>query len=441
MQTIYTISATGFLFVVLVSIAIYYFNSGNIFNPWFIITSLSILDVYIPAILRLLDREFNIYPSWMEYLDGSDLIVGTMVYFIGWFFFSIGYFFSKKIKICNNNNYIKYISIRKVTILLIFSLIFFGLYIYLTLSFYGGVSNYLLVSLSERFNNTIDLPYYLSVIGQVKIMAMSFIFITSSIIFSSDFAKEKYPRMRFFLIIICLVVAFTTLFRGTILNYLLGFGALTAYLLNRDGIGRDYLKSLSRKVILVAIGLFIVVGASRSLYIAKNVSEINDVSISLISEINKNLTGSSLLGVSSIVKYYEEDSDRLFMGKTIIDMLLMPVPRSIYPSKPDWYGIDDITRKMGWPETTQSATSIQGELFANFGYFGLVFMSIYGCIFGILSKWSERNIINASIYSFVVIPATLTTFWMSTTGLINALKFLPIIYLLLLAFSSKRLAK
>lgn len=95
METIYTISATGFLFVVLVSIAIYYFNSGNIFNPWFIITSLSILDVYIPAILRLLDREFNIYPSWMEYLDGSDLIVGTMVYFIGWFFFSIGYFFQK----------------------------------------------------------------------------------------------------------------------------------------------------------------------------------------------------------------------------------------------------------------------------------------------------------------------------------------------------------
>ncbi|AMF95569.1 oligosaccharide repeat unit polymerase [Vibrio fluvialis] len=441
METIYTISTVIFLVVVLLSLYIYYSKSGNIFNPWFIISSLSILDVYIPAVIRLVNKELNVYASWMSHLDETDIIYGVIVYFIGWVFFSLGYFLSKKMKFGGEGKYERYISIKRTRNLLIFSLSFLLLYFYLTLSFFGGVSNYILISLSERFNNTVELPYYLSMLGQVKIMAMSIVFISSSLIFSSDLIKKRYPRLRFTLIFICLAVAFTTLFRGTILNFLLGFGALTAYIINKNNIGtgkRD-LKNLSRKVVLIAVGLFIVVGASRTLYIARNVSEINNVSFSFVNEINKNLTGSSLLGVSSIVKYYGEDSDRLFMGKTITDMLLMPVPRSIYPSKPEWYGIDDITRKMGWPETTQSATSIQGELFANFSYPGLVLMILFGCIFGIFSKWSEKNIINASLYSFVVIPATLTTFWMSTTGLINALKFLPFIYLLLFAFSSKRL--
>ena len=436
MDLIYPIFTLMCMIIVILSLLFNYSKNGDVFNPWVVMTALSLLDVYIPAILRLSSEELNFYPSWMVHLDQNDLIYGMLAYFFGWVFFSLGYFTFKKVKM-PQSTYYRIINLTRVKFLLSISLVIFLVYIYFTLNFFGGVSNYLMVSLSERFNSTIQLPGYLSILGQLKIVAMSLIFISSTLIFNSNTIKDNYPKARFLLILVCIAVASTTLFRGTILNFFLGFGAITVYILEKKGKNNVAIKSFSKKIVITSVSLFIVVGAARSLYIATNVSEEESAAFSIVREVNKNLTGSSLIGVSSIVKYYGEDSERLFFGKTIIDMLLMPVPRAIYPSKPEWYGIDDITRRMGWPESTQSATSTQGELIANFGYIGLIFMSVFGALFGTFYKWSKANIVNASIYSFIVVPAILTTFWMSTTGLINALKFLPFVYIILLLISSR----
>jgi len=133
------------------------------------------------------------------------------------------------------------------------------------------------------------------------------------------------------------------------------------------------------------------------------------------------LTGQGLNGVAYVVSAYSS-STPYFWGKTYLDMLLLPVPRWIYSSKPDWYGIDDITRAMGWPDTTQSAVTIPGEAFANFGWFGLPVALVFGVIFWALYALSARAATrNLVIFPSVTFYVLFVTNWMSMTGLMNQL--------------------
>ncbi len=131
--------------------------------------------------------------------------------------------------------------------------------------------------------------------------------------------------------------------------------------------------------------------------------------------------GHGLLGASHIVAEYGQ-SVSFLGGKTYLDMLLLPVPRSIYPSKPAWYGIDDITRGMGWPESTQSAVTMPGEAFANFGFWGLLLAIPMGILFGLLQKFIQVDrvrhlLLGPSVFFQMVSVAN----WMSFTGVMNSM--------------------
>ena len=150
--------------------------------------------------------------------------------------------------------------------------------------------------------------------------------------------------------------------------------------------------------------------------------------------------GHGLLGVSHIVAEYGHSVGWLW-GKTYIDSLLLPVPRSIYPSKPEWYGIDDITRSMGWPESTQSAVTMPGEAFASFGLAGLLVAVPLGIGFG----WLQRLVRSNPIRYLLVGPtvffqiATVAN-WMSFTGIMNAAPTLALL-LALAAYIEKGRAR
>lgn len=134
--------------------------------------------------------------------------------------------------------------------------------------------------------------------------------------------------------------------------------------------------------------------------------------------------GHGLLGVSHIVAEYGQ-SVPFLDGKTYFDMLLLPVPRSIYTSKPAWYGIDDITRGMGWPESTQSAVTMPGEAFANFGLFGLLVAIPMGLLFGQLQKTMRVDKIRHLLLGpTVFFQMASVTSWMSFTGFMNAVQLL-----------------
>jgi hypothetical protein len=136
-------------------------------------------------------------------------------------------------------------------------------------------------------------------------------------------------------------------------------------------------------------------------------------------EAGRILRGEGLVGLSSIIAYYP--SHQQFLGgQTIRDMLLLPVPRSIWHDKPAWYGIAQITRGEGEPASTQSAVTIPGELYANFGPLGLLGMLFYGTLFGFFHKLRNGRRFRYA-YAAILLPLMFVTFWMSTTGLINGL--------------------
>jgi hypothetical protein len=140
--------------------------------------------------------------------------------------------------------------------------------------------------------------------------------------------------------------------------------------------------------------------------------------------------GHGLLGLSHIVANYGQSVNFLW-GKTYIDMFLLPIPRSIYTTKPAWYGIDDITRGMGWPESTQSAVTIPGEAYANFGLLGLFVAVPLGIAFGFLRRAVISNqirfLLMTPVISFQVVSVAN---WMSLTGIMNSVSTLGLLFVL-----------
>lgn len=142
--------------------------------------------------------------------------------------------------------------------------------------------------------------------------------------------------------------------------------------------------------------------------------------------------GHGLLGLAHILSNYGAGTDWLY-GKTYIDMALLPVPRAIYPSKPDWYGIDDITRGMGWPETTQSAVTMPGEAYANFGIWGLFMAIPLGLLFGALNRVVTATQVGTLLLGptmFFQIPAVAN--WMAFTGIMNSLPLVALVLMVVL---------
>ena len=415
------------LISIISSLIIHLKKSGDIFNPWTIITSISILDVYIPALLRVSNDSFNKYPSWMTFLSEGDLAKGVVFYYFGWVLFSIAYFLTSRSKKSSESGY--NINLNRMLLGLTLCIVFYFCYFLAIYQVYGGFDTYLKVALSERFRNNYELSDYLIRLEFFRSFVLSLIFIIVANLFWNKESVKRFGNFRYLFLLLGIAISFTTLFRGTVLNFVFGFGALSVFYFQSYGNSKLKLIKGSVRLVIFVVALFLVVGGVRSLYISSQIHEASSAEFSLLNEINKNLTGSSLLGVSSIIKFYEKPNEDHLYGKTIYDMLLMPVPRFIYTSKPEWYGIDDIGKQMGWPSSTQTAVSPPGEYYANFGYFGIVIMLLLGGFFGALSSWAKNNTVNASIYAFIVIPSTFTTFWMSTTGLVNAIKFLPFLYI------------
>ena len=145
--------------------------------------------------------------------------------------------------------------------------------------------------------------------------------------------------------------------------------------------------------------------------------------------------GSGLQGISAILRRYGKDVDYLY-GKTYFDMFLLPIPRVIYTSKPSWYGVDDISTGMGWPKSTQSAVTMPGEAYANFGWFGLIVPIILGTILGLILKliFTKAGLFFV-IYPSIIIPCLFVSNWISFTGLMNM--FFPTIFTFCLLFLLK----
>jgi uncharacterized protein with PQ loop repeat len=249
--------------------------------------------------------------------------------------------------------------------------------------------------------------------------------------------RRTHPVLGFGLPIVAGLAAGTMLLRGFLLTLLFGLAVVERSRLHDLEVegaqdrGRQAHRINMRIVWVCALGilLFVTYGTIRNYLTEEAHSGRATLAEASAVELSRFIRGEGFVGLIGVIDGYPRDVP-FMKGRTIRDMLLLPVPRALWTSKPTWYGIDDITRSMGWPATMMSAVTMPGELYANFSVWGIPLMWLYGWFFGRAYTYRFHPVLRY-IYAFVIVPMMLPTFWMAFTGFVNLLVPIPVLGLAL----------
>lgn len=434
--------------IVFIIIFVFYKNNRySIFHIIIIYLALALIDTLFPSILWSI-YGYESKPIWLDPFTNDELLTGLLYYFIFYtiMIFSIIIFSQAKYKpwLFTYRKDYKYMEKRMQIFLMLTGVLFLTSLLY-EISSYGGITEWLFNKFTIRFNpnpsvNTTILDVFLKFIPW-RLLFNTFVFLA----FLFRYKYEKPKLYGIFLPLIAILFAITTSYRGSVLILLLGiiFIEYVRITIHKQSaytslFGKG-IESIHRVKYYIFGGMivsaFLIYGAIRDSYV-NDVLDVSDNEKSIVYQVFSQ--GSGLQGISSIVKHYGNDLEFLY-GKTYIDMLLLPIPRFIYTSKPDWYGIDDITRAMEWPESTQSAVTMPGEAYANFGWAGLIIAGFYGLLLGTLLKFiNKTGGVFIVLYSSIIIPVVFVSNWMSFTGIMNMF-FSTIWVLVCLFLVSKKL--
>lgn len=402
-------------------------HQGAVVNAMSMFGAYAVLDIYVPAGLQLVGAG-GTWPRFAPPPSTEGMIEAVLVYDAFLLLFFLGHRFAGRRTVANSGSHVAARSTVGLWVMFALAVLYLSS-LDMQVTQAGGWSEFFESRLKARWSATLVAPdsaweAFLVKAGPASLAG--FVVLTTG--FFAIRSQENVWLRSLILPFIAWLLLGTTFFRGSQVLLFLSLWLAEQKNARDDGQRTGELQESKGKVLLaMSVAAFVAYGALRtSLQSTVGDSEGDG---SLFGQLTDLATGHGLVGLSSILGFYPHQHDYLG-GKTIIDMILLPIPRAIYTSKPEWYGIDDITVAMGWPESTQSAVTIPGELFANFGYFGLVFSIFYGGIFGLLDRLRGGGR-TGMLYCFALPSLVPVTQWMSTTGLINALIFLPLALVLL----------
>ena len=429
-----------FLFLFISILFILRNNRYGIFHIIIIFIGLSLIDVILPSILWYI-QGIPTRPSWFAPLTNVDLSIGLVYYGIFYFImFTVMIFISNKKQFNWADKYKlnkKYFRYRLLYLIIFFGAMFiFSLY-YEIVAF-GGFSEWIVKKFTIRFTGNVSES---SGFIEALLTKIPWRGIFNALVFLAFLYRYKVNREKLYGILFPLIgilFALSTSYRGSILQFLLGLLFVEYVRINihkfykyKSYFGNGYETIHKPKYYISAIVIvfaFIVYGSIRDSYAADILGYTEKKESTIYKVLNQ---GSGIDGISSIIHEYGNNVN-FIMGKTYMDMMLLPIPRVIYTSKPKWYGIDDITRGMGWPESTQSAVTMPGEAYANFGWLGIFISIIYGLLFGVIIKFiNSRGGVYLILYPAIVIPMIFVSNWMAFTGIMNLFfQFLIIVVIL-----------
>lgn len=407
---------------------------GNKFHPGTSFLLLAIVDVFFPAVYWLYNGQVN-NPDWLPLLQTDQILVGLVLY-TAFLFLFVGTLLAvagvRKPRLDNSSPSPAMQGRLLWTISLLLFLTF--LKIGLEVVEHGGFerwfwSKFVFSSIGSDGRAGADGGF---------LLALPFSYAFQAVVGLGFFYRKRLRHPTLFGVVfpvVALVLAMATFLRGSVLNCAITFVFAEMIRHSQEGVatragsarGKRF-KHFFALMLAVFISIYLY-GSVRDSFraIASNDSETISADLAVPTFLT---AGHGLLGVSHIVASYGE-SVPLLGGKTYIDMLLLPVPRVIYTSKPEWYGIDDITRGMGWPESTQSAVTMPGEAFANFGLLGLLVALPLGAAFGMVQRLIILNEVRFVLLAptvFFAIPSVAN--WMSFTGIMNSFSLLVMLFLL-----------
>jgi hypothetical protein len=462
-----------------------YRRTGEIISPLIIFLGLAIFDIYLPAISFGLVGPPILAP-WLDHEAVVSAMPAALVIFTAAFgLFALGYTVAHVVPRAERSSPAPSTTLRRsqviaATAALVVAVAWYGWTIAYRAAASGGLASYVMSRLvlrwqAEPMTNQYPTASSAAVLAlQIGDVLIPVITLTILVLVA---ASAMHPIARFAFPMIGLLIAFTTFFRGTLLSYFTSLGAMSEI---RSSLGSRGLVRHVPALALIAVGVVLFLGygvirntavlaAQHEAEVASGVVRSTPTPIvgipgipgvvpgatsapsesgrptdsagvvpvvtqeAVSYEAGRVLRGEGLIGLSSIIAYFPGRQPYLG-GKTIGDMLLLPIPRSIWREKPPWYGIAEVTRAMGEPTSTQSAVTIPGELYANFGPAGVLGTFGFGLLFGYVHRL-RHGVRFRYLYAAVLLPLMFVTFWMATTGLVNGLLPLaPALLVVLLIF-------
>lgn len=407
----------------------------NQFHPATTFLLLAIVDVYFPAIYWTLFGQVN-NPDWLPLIPEQNILAGVL-YHSTFLFLFIGCMLTVDggRSPPKRHSPLSYSTRRKLVLSVSFLLILTMIKLGLEIIGYGSLEQWLLSRVIFSAVPDIDGS---SVVRGGPLAALPVGELFQATVGLTFFYRKKFRHPWVFTSVfpsIAIGLAATTFLRGAVLNctLMLIFSEIMRARLE-PGIKSQFestsarLRTFSMVLIAIVLSMYVYGTIRDGLRVEAASSDTDSPAEATVPTF---LTaGHGLLGLSHIVAEYGT-SVRYLLGKTYVDMLLLPVPRAIYSSKPEWYGIDDITRGMGWPESTQSAVTMPGEAFANFGLLGILIAIPLGAAFGMLQRLSIANLIRFILMGPTIFfqMATVAN-WMSFTGIMNAASSVVLLFTL-----------
>lgn len=416
------------LFLIFIFFRIKYYHQ-LFFDIVILLLLFSLIDFYIPILI------WSIYgiPEYGGYNVSENDLLKSLVYFtVFYLIMIIPLLFTRS----NSINFFKInYNHKRILNLGFFFCALSILTFYISVLKSGGFQQWFLNISFSRFDGGVSGNKYDSFLDQFPSRVCFNILVI--VAFSERNQVNGFYRkcFKYFFPFVSIILALLTFFRGSIVMLLVGLVFAEFIRLKKLTDFKKNIKTFLKNIYIYSFILFLTFyfyGIIRSNIISENLDGVVEIDTKKESF----FVGHGAQSVANIIHYYSNTKDYLF-GKTYFDMMLLPIPRTIYGTKPVWYGIDDITRKMGWPETSQSAVTIPGEAFANFGYFGILIALFWSAIFFILfffiNKIKGLFWLMPGVYFYIISIAN----WMAFTGLINQV-FLMISSVIILLIIRKK---
>jgi hypothetical protein len=415
--------------VAAIGLALSAFNrTGEIATPWTLFLAMATIDVFVPAAMQTVAPDTVLSASTVDTIG-----VALLVFVLSTVLFAVGYGVATGTAAAPRASSRPVVRFRICEAILCLALSVTIWRISHDSAGFSSFREFIDVALKARFTHApspTDITTRLLL--QLSGTALTAAFICIGVLFMH---RERAP-VRYGVVwpAVGLVFSMSTLFRGTILGYLLGLLVVEVIRRREIAVGGEFEAFRRWSRVTLACGLlvgmtFFAYGSVRNWRTARAYGQQTSLAAGIVHEARQYSSGHGLRGLAAIIDQYPAHIPYLG-GKTFRDMALLPVPRTIWKGKPEWYGIDDITRAMGWPPSTQSAVTMPGELWANFGPVGLVLMPLYGLGFGLLYRWRLGARIRY-LYAFQVLPLMLTASWMAFTVVMNVLITVPVYAVLL----------
>lgn len=411
----------------------------DLFSPPFVITFFKIIS--IPYLFQLsFDKSYMdpqvLYSPWINDIDLA-IVKFMFIEIIAIVFLILGYYSSFGVKISNmipliiKNHYKVNLQITIIVSLII------GLILYFYFTFSIGGLNYLWENMHQRVIITQGTGY-LSSLYQTFLS----LYLVSLIYYWKDnFSKPKYIIILINLIIIAIIFSSTGR-RGLTISLLLLTIFSYHYLvkrIRRIPIIKTIIIGVFLTVFIAAIPLFRTAGSFE--YYQHDIEAFKNDVIENIGSIPSRLSNLD----RHIVTFSYFSVDKLWLGKSYVDLFYAPIPRKIYQDKPPvdegvYFKtiVDGREVSPSLPAEQLSRTSWPpgtiGIMYANFWIPGIIIgMFLTGVIYRSVYNYMIKS--NYSIFSIMIYFHIMYDFGLSNHEIVNTLiKFVFLIIISTLFF-------